>query len=245
MTRTAALHRKGEKAASLAAALTLHIIVLYCMWNYHVTPPRAEAVAVFVSLISPPTPARQVAQVNSKSVPKKQAAPVKAAPVKAPPVLPQLMANKTPATSPAQPVSAQVQTSKAQATPAPGNVTTAPITAAVTAGVAPSHSGSAQQLPQPLLLGGELSVSCPERPAPAYPKQSLRLGEQGKTVLLVELDELGKMITAEVKTRSGFPRLDEAAVNAVKTWRCTPAKHNGIAVRSIALQPFNFTLKGR
>jgi protein TonB len=110
--------------------------------------------------------------------------------------------------------------------------------------VAASHSETAP-LPQPLHLGGELSVSCSERPAPAYPKQSLRLGEQGKTVLLVELDELGRMITVEVKTKSGFPRLDEAALNAVRTWRCTPAKHNGIAVRSIALQPFNFTLKGR
>jgi protein TonB len=63
--------------------------------------------------------------------------------------------------------------------------------------------------------------------------------------LLVELDEMGRMITVDVKTKSGFPRLDEAAVNAVKTWRCTPARRNGAAARSIALQPFNFTLKGR
>jgi protein TonB len=99
--------------------------------------------------------------------------------------------------------------------------------------------------PQPLLLTGELSVSCTERTPPSYPKQSLRLGEQGKTVLLVELDELGRVITVDVKTKSGFPRLDEAAINAVKTWRCSPAKRNGVAVRSVALQPFNFSLKGR
>ena len=241
MTRTAGLHITCDEAASLAAALMLHFIVLYCMWNYHATPPPAEATAVFVSLITPPEPARQVEQVVSEAVPKKQAAPVKATPV-----LPKLMVSETPATSPAQPASVPVQTSRAQATstPASGNATASPVTAAVTAGVAPSHSGSAP-LPQPLLLGGELSVSCSERPAPAYPKQSLRFGEQGKTVLLVELDELGQMITVEVKTKSGFPRLDEAAVNAVKNWRCTPAKRNGVAVRSIALQPFNFSLKGR
>ena len=241
MTRTAGLHITCDEAASLAAALMLHFIVLYCMWSYHATPPQAEATAVFVSLITPPAPAQQVEQVVSEAVPKKQAAPIKA-----PPVLPKLMASETPATSPAQTVSVPVHSSKVPATPAPasGNVTAIPVTAAVTAGVAPSHSGSAP-LPQPLLLGGELSVSCSERTAPAYPKQSLRLGEQGKTVLLVELDEFGQMITVEVKSKSGFPRLDEAAVNAVKTWRCTPAKRNGVAVRSIALQPFNFSLKGR
>ena len=241
MTRTVGLHTARDKATSLAAALMLHFIALYCLWNYHATPRRTEAMAVFVSLISPPTPARHVEQVASKSIPKKQTEPIKA-----PPVLPKLMASETPATSPAQTVSVPVHSSKVPATPAPasGNVTAIPVTAAVTAGVAPSHSGSAP-LPQPLLLGGELSVSCSERTAPAYPKQSLRLGEQGKTVLLVELDEFGQMITVEVKSKSGFPRLDEAAVNAVKTWRCTPAKRNGVAVRSIALQPFNFSLKGR
>jgi protein TonB len=88
-------------------------------------------------------------------------------------------------------------------------------------------------------------VSCKERTAPAYPKQSLRLGEQGKTVLLVELDELGRVVNVAVKTKSGFPRLDEAAINAVKTWRCSPAERNGVAVRAVALQPFNFILKGR
>jgi protein TonB len=48
-----------------------------------------------------------------------------------------------------------------------------------------------------------------------------------------------------VKSSSGFPRLDEAALSAVKSWRCTPASRNGVALRSFALQPFNFTLKGR
>jgi len=96
-----------------------------------------------------------------------------------------------------------------------------------------------------VLLSNELSVSCTERTPPSYPKQSLRLGEQGKTVLLVELDERGRVVNIAVKTKSGFPRLDEAAINAVKTWHCNPAERNGVAVRAVALQPFNFVLKGR
>jgi protein TonB len=83
-----------------------------------------------------------------------------------------------------------------------------------------------------------------DRPPPAYPKLSARLGEQGKTILLVELDELGRIINVSIKKKSGFARLDEAAIAAVKSWRCNPAKRNGAAVRAVALQPFNFILKG-
>ena len=98
---------------------------------------------------------------------------------------------------------------------------------------------------QPLTLPGELSVSCPERTPPIYPSQSLRLGEQGRVMLRVELDENGRITGASVKTPSGFSRLDQAALNAVKTWRCKPALQNGRAVPAVALQPFSFTLEDR
>lgn len=95
----------------------------------------------------------------------------------------------------------------------------------------------------PVTLGAELSVSCPERTAPAYPLLSRRLGEAGTTVLHVELDEQGHVGSARVATGSGFARLDEAALAAVKTWRCNPAQRNGQAVRAVALQPFKFVLQ--
>jgi len=107
-----------------------------------------------------------------------------------------------------------------------------------------THAGETAAV-QPIHLKDELSVSCTERPAPVYPRLSTRLNEQGKAVLLVELDELGRVTAATVKTTSGFPRLDEAAINAVKTWHCSPARRNGVPVRSVAQQPFNFILKGR
>lgn len=99
--------------------------------------------------------------------------------------------------------------------------------------------------PMPVTLGSELSLNCSERTPPAYPKQSMRLGEQGKTVLQVELDESGRVAAVAVKSSSGFQRLDDAAISAVNSWHCTPARRNGIAVRATALQPFNFALKGR
>jgi protein TonB len=47
-----------------------------------------------------------------------------------------------------------------------------------------------------------------------------------------------------VVNSSGFKRLDEAAMTAVKTWRCNPPVRNGQPVRAVALQPFNFVLQG-
>lgn len=95
----------------------------------------------------------------------------------------------------------------------------------------------------PVALATELAVSCPERTAPAYPPLSRRLNEEGKVVLRVELDEQGNVSAARVATSSGFARLDEAALAAVKTWRCNPARRDGQPVRAVALQPFKFVLQ--
>lgn len=96
----------------------------------------------------------------------------------------------------------------------------------------------------PVTLDSELSVSCPDRAAPGYPPLSRRMGEAGIAVVRVELDEQGHVSSARIATGSGFARLDEAALAAVKTWRCNPAQRNGQAVRAVALQPFKFVLQG-
>jgi protein TonB len=96
----------------------------------------------------------------------------------------------------------------------------------------------------PMALGSELSLACPERAPPVYPAMSRRLGEVGIVVLRVELDEQGLVANAKVETASGFERLDHAALAAVKTWRCNPPQRNGQPTRAIAKQPFHFVLQG-
>ena len=96
----------------------------------------------------------------------------------------------------------------------------------------------------PVSISSELAVACPQRTAPAYPSLSRRLGETGKVVLRVELDEQGLVATARVETASGYERLDQAALAAVKTWRCNPPRRNGQPVRAVARQPFHFVLQG-
>ncbi len=109
---------------------------------------------------------------------------------------------------------------------------------------APPSAEAPPMPPRPVALPAELSVNCPERAPPDYPARSMRMNEQGKVVLRVELGEDGRVVEASVKTSSGHRRLDEAALDAVKTWRCRPPVRNGVPVRTVALQPFDFILEG-
>lgn len=105
-------------------------------------------------------------------------------------------------------------------------------------------AASAPQMPSdPVMLSSELSVICPVLNAPAYPHQSRQLGESGKLMLKLGLDENGRVKEIQVINSSGYHRLDEAAIAAVKTWRCNPPLHNGQPVRAIALQSFSFVLQ--
>lgn len=62
---------------------------------------------------------------------------------------------------------------------------------------------------------------------PEYPKMSQRYGEQGTVVLTVLVKSDGSAGDVEVKSTSGFPRLDRAAAEAVKSWRFNPATVDG------------------
>lgn len=97
---------------------------------------------------------------------------------------------------------------------------------------------------RPVTLGGELAIACSERPGPEYPLPSRRRNESGTTLLQVELDESGQIAAATVLESSGWPRLDAAALAAVRSWRCAPAQSNGRAVRAHARQAFKFVLQG-
>lgn len=63
------------------------------------------------------------------------------------------------------------------------------------------------------------------RPAPPYPRESLLNKEQGTVVLLLEVDESGKIASVTVKESSGHARLDQATVDYMKRhWFFPPAK---------------------
>lgn len=91
-------------------------------------------------------------------------------------------------------------------------------------------------------VSADLSLACPVRTAPVYPRSARKLGETGKVSLRVELDETGRLVSSDVAQSSGYSRLDEAALAAVKSWRCQPAMRDGQALRIVSIESFEFNL---
>lgn len=60
-----------------------------------------------------------------------------------------------------------------------------------------------------------------------YPRGAQSSGEQGTVVLSVYVSSRGKPILANVARTSGFPDLDNAAVETVMNWHYVPAVHGG------------------
>lgn len=79
-------------------------------------------------------------------------------------------------------------------------------------------------------------------PRPAYPSLSRRLREQGTVILEVLILTNGSVGDVRVKESSGFKRLDDTAVKAVKQWRYTPARRGQEAIEYWYLQPVEFAL---
>jgi len=75
-----------------------------------------------------------------------------------------------------------------------------------------------------------------------YPQESLKRQEEGKSEFLLRVGLDGKIEDLEVLHSSGFPRLDEAAIKALRESTFVPAKVNGVAVASRQRLIVNFEL---
>jgi len=77
---------------------------------------------------------------------------------------------------------------------------------------------------------------------PLYPRMAREQGWQGKVVLRAHITAEGTVKNAAVQESSGFPVLDESAVQAVKTWSFEPAKNGEFPVASTVALPIRFDL---
>ncbi len=78
--------------------------------------------------------------------------------------------------------------------------------------------------------------------APLYPTLSRRLKEQGTVYLQVLVLKNGKVGQLKLKQSSGFSRLDQAALNAVRSWTYQPAVKLGQPIDYWFVQPVVFNL---
>ena len=176
-------------------------------------PPASEAENVIMAsvVVDVPAPPAVIPQpVVPKVQPKPQTRPLT-------PVTPQTQPQPSPVVTQAAPSQA-APIVPATASPAP-------------AAAAPAAAG--QPLPNPSAATAAVVLPSSDadylnNPAPAYPRMSKRLGEQGTVTVRVLINIEGRAEQAEIRTSSGYPRLDEAALETVKRWRYVPGKRAGI-----------------
>jgi len=79
-------------------------------------------------------------------------------------------------------------------------------------------------------------------PRPDYPIISKRRHEEGEVRLMVTVSPDGRPLQVSLSRSSGHPLLDQAAIDAVRTWSFEPARASGTAVTSDVVVPIRFSL---
>lgn len=80
------------------------------------------------------------------------------------------------------------------------------------------------------------------REIPKYPLIARKLGKEGKVILRLTIDEMGKLINLEIVEDAGYGFTD-SAIEAIKKSTFLPATINGKPVLSKAILPIKFNLR--
>jgi protein TonB len=113
--------------------------------------------------------------------------------------------------------------------------------AEATPAATPAQTGKSQGAPAFSLPSSEAHGL--NNPKPAYPKQSRRLNEQGQVLIRVFVATDGSPQQGEIKTSSGFDRLDQEALRTVMRWRFVPGQRFGTPEAMWFNVPVNFVLE--
>ncbi len=204
---------------AVSFAVILHIVLIAAVMHVRSegSAARHDKLTV-VDLSSPPPP----------PPPASSHPPAKQPPVTAPP--PRIA---IPHAAPPMAVSPVVEPQPAPVTfaapaPAPPSVATAP----------------AAPAPPSVVESGSLGTKMISGSPPRYPMESRRKREQGTVVLSLTLSVDGGVSVISVAQSSGFDRLDDAALRAVRKWRWAPTVRNGQPVMVRGQVEIPFVLQG-
>ena len=168
-----------------------------------------------------------------------------AAPRFAPPQALQVALVAPPAAAPAPPSPAR----PAEARPVPATTAAREIPAREAASApAPAAVASAPAAPSAApaiaaVLPPRFDAAYLNNPKPPYPPLARRMGEEGKATLRVLVTADGLPERIELAESAGSPRLDEAALDAVRHWRFVPARQGEAAVAAWVRVPIAFRLE--
>lgn len=230
--------RQSWYGLGMLAVVAAHVAVLWWLLAHNdapVVPTRSEPITV--ALITLPAkqeaPAPEVVPIVKQKPVVKPVVKPKDTPVQKPIERPMPVVERIVETTSDQP---RFEAST-QASPPPMEAPAAASTPVATAAPAASKPVVEEKEEPP-----KFGVAYLNNPAPEYPRMSRRLGEQGKVMLNVLVSVTGSPETVEILKSSGFERLDEAALNAVKHWRFEPARKGGKAVSAYVHVPMPFSL---
>ena len=150
---------------------------------------------------------------------------------------PPVAAPKTP--PPKTPLPPVIQPPTTSATP----VITTPTAPAISNTAPAPTQNAASPAPSPSIRTGaaiQPGASCAK---PDYPSASRRLEEEGTVSLKFLIGADGRVLQAEIEKTSGFPRLDEAARNALSKCQFRPGTVDGKAEQSWASIKYTWRLE--
>lgn len=233
-------------AVTVTVVLTLHIGVLSLVFGMVNDKPIAEAPSVIQGVLISAVVAKPPEPVSVEPLPKPPS-PVPPIEEVVPPVEPVDIVEKViePVKEvaiepppeelvPVEPVETKTEPEPETETETELNDQPPPTT--------PVTSEPAQQ-PVETIIPPRVEAYQSNNPPPKYPRLSKRLKEEGTVILELLIAEDGTVAELKVKRSSGFPRLDKAALKAVKRWRYTPALRGDTAIAYRYEQPVSFTLK--
>lgn len=205
--------RKAARSVNAALCIALAHVLLICNWltTRFIADRPPTALPLQVSLLQMAPPAD----------------PERAIPLPAP------AAPAPPAWSPLSP---PIVVSTASEAAFPSTAPPAPATEPTPAAALPVQVTP----PSPPAQIPPSAVQYLEPPKLVYPRASVRNGERGRVMVRVFIDIHGWPQQVEVALSSGFARLDEAALSAVRLARFKPYQVDGVPVSGWALVPADF-----
>jgi protein TonB len=207
--------QRRQRRVAITALAVLHALAILALLNAsRLRDPAAEARPVFLAVLDAPA-----AVAPPRPLPPPPAARMPAPPpLPLPPIVPEPSPSPSPVLAPAAAPTPPVAALTAPAAPAPVPAPSLPRT------IPPS------------------AVQYLVPPAPVYSRISAKMHESGKVLVRVWIDEAGVPRDVQLAASTGFARLDDAALTAVRNCRFRPYLENGVAVAGWAVIPIEFEL---
>lgn len=214
----------AERRWLIAGVAGLHLLLLWGLLQMGAVRQTLREVApLMVDFISAEAPPKPAPAPPPPRTPRPQ--PARSTP------LPVVVAAPVPQAPPAP---------TAFVVPEPVPVPTAAAAPTTVAAVSsPAPAPAAAPAPKPVAAS---ALRYAVLPPVELPLASRRLGESGTVLLRVVFDVQGRVKQASVHRSSGFARLDEQALAAMRQARITPFVDNGIAIEVSAIAPLAYEL---